>query len=94
MRVSWAGVKFTQADVKEILEGAIDCHAHGGSDPFDRLLLEDEIAIDYSRVKMRALVIKTWFTPSASRIPLVRKYLDKWAQETGMKPAEVYGGIT
>ncbi len=80
-----AGVKFTEQDVKELLEGAIDCHAHGGSDPFDRLLLEDEIAFDYSRARMRAVVFKTWFTPSASRIPIVKKYLDKWAEENGIR---------
>lgn len=89
-----AGVKFTQQDVKDLLEGAIDCHAHGGSDPFDRLLLEDEIAFDYSRAKMRAVVFKTWFTPSASRIPIVKKYLDKWADENRLKPVEIFGGIT
>lgn len=89
-----AGIEFTPKDVSELLEGAIDCHAHGGSDPFDRLLLEDEIAFDYSKVKMRAVVFKTWFTPSASRIPLVKKYLNKWADETGIKPVEIFGGIT
>jgi len=89
-----AGVKFTQQDVNELLNGAIDCHAHGGSDPVDRLLLEDEIAFDYSRAKMRAVVFKTWFTPSASRIPLLRKYLDRWAAENAIKPVEIFGGIT
>jgi hypothetical protein len=89
-----AGVTHTQQDVQDLLEGGIDCHAHGGSDPFDRLLLEDEIAFDYSRAGMRAVVFKTWFTPSASRIPIVKKYLKKWADETGIKPVEVFGGIT
>jgi hypothetical protein len=89
-----AGVKFTQQDVTELLEGAIDCHAHGGSDPIDRLLLEDEIAIDYSRVRMRAVVFKTWYTPSASRIPLVKKYLDRWSQENGIRAVEIFGGVT
>lgn len=89
-----AGVKFTDQDVKDLLEGAIDCHAHGGSDPIDRLLLEDEIAFNYSRAKMRAVVFKTWFTPSASRISLVKKYLDKWADENALRPVEIFGGIT
>jgi hypothetical protein len=89
-----SGVKFTLQDVQEILEGAIDCHAHGGSDPIDRLLMEDEIAIEYSRAKMKAVVFKTWFTPSASRNPIVKKALDKWARETGMEPVKVFGGIT
>ena len=47
-----AGVKFTEADVDSLMENAVDCHAHGGSDPFNRLLLEDEIAFDYSKAKM------------------------------------------
>jgi hypothetical protein len=89
-----SGVKFTQQDVNEVLTGGIDCHAHGGSDPIDRLLLEDEIAFDYSRAKMRAVVFKTWFTPSASRIPIVKKYLHRWAEENNLKPVDLYGGIT
>ncbi|MBI5441725.1 MAG: hypothetical protein HY900_11020 [Deltaproteobacteria bacterium] len=89
-----AGVKFTQQDVLDLLRGVVDCHAHGGSDPFDRLLLEDEIAMEYSRVGARAVVFKTWFTPSASRIALARKYLRKWGDETGIEPAEIFGGIT
>lgn len=88
------GIKFTRQDVNELLQGAIDCHAHGGSDPFDRLLLEDEIAFDYSRARMRAVVFKTWYTPSASRIQLIKKYLDKWSMENAVKPVEVFGGVT
>jgi hypothetical protein len=90
----FAGVRFTREDIDSLMHGAIDCHAHGGSDPFDRLLLEDEIAIDYSEARMKAVVFKTWFTPSASRIPLVQKYLDKWAQETGLEPVQIFGGVT
>jgi len=89
-----AGVKFTEDDVNDLMENAIDCHAHGGSDPFNRLLLEDEIAFDYSKENMRAVVFKTWFTPSASRIQLVQKYLDQWAEQNETRPVEMFGGIT
>jgi len=89
-----AGVKFTEDDVDDLMENAIDCHAHGGSDPFNRLLLEDEIAFDYSKENMRAVVFKTWFTPSASRIQLVQKYLDQWAEQHETRPVEIFGGIT
>ena len=89
-----AGVKFTEDDVDDLMENAIDCHAHGGSDPFNRLLLEDEIAFDYSKENMRAVVFKTWFTPSASRIQLVQKYLDQWAEQNETRPVEIFGGIT
>lgn len=89
-----AGVKFSEADVDALMENGVDCHAHGGSDPFNRLLLEDDIAIDYSKAKMRAVVFKTWFTPSASRNQLVQKYLDRWADEHEMRPVQIFGGIT
>jgi len=89
-----AGVKFTEQDVDDLMTGAIDIHAHGGSEPFDRLLLEDDIAFDYSRAGMRAVVFKTWFTPSASRIQLVQKYLDKWGEENECQTVKMFGGIT
>jgi len=89
-----AGAKFTEADVDEIINGAIDTHAHGGSEPFERVMLEDDMAIEASKAGMRAMVIKTWYTPSASRLQIVRKNLDKWSQETGIRPVELFGGIT
>jgi len=89
-----AGVKFTESDVDDLMHGAIDIHAHGGSEPFDRLLLEDEIAYDYSRAGMRAVVFKTWFSPSASRIALIQKYLDKWALKNEIEAVKIFGGVT
>src|SRR5581483_5793965 len=70
-----SGVQFTEADVHDLLVDAIDSHTHGGSDPFERLLLEDEIGMDYTRAGLRAMVVKTWYTPSASRNALVQKYV-------------------
>ena len=89
-----AGIKFTEQDVEDVMQGAIDIHAHGGSDPFDRLMLEDDMAIQASQAGMRAMVFKTWYTPSASRIQLVSKNLNKWSEETGIKPTKLFGGIT
>ena len=89
-----SGAKFSEADVDDLMAGAIDIHAHGGSDPIERIMLEDDMAIEASKAGMRAMVIKTWYTPSASRLPIVRKTLDKWSQETGIKPVELFGGIT
>lgn len=89
-----AGIHFTQADVDELLEGSIDIHAHGGSEPFERLMLEDEILKDAAKAKMRALVFKTWYTPSASRNALLQKFIDQWAEENEMTAPQVFGGIT
>jgi hypothetical protein len=92
-----AGVQFTHEDVDEVMHGAIDIHAHGGSDPFDRLVLEDEMAIAHTQARMRALVIKTWYTPSASRIALADKALRQWIEQQEdetLVPVKLFGGIT
>ena len=88
------GTKITDELVAELMEDSIDTHVHGGSDPFERRQLEDEIAIDCTKAKMKAIVIKTWYTPSASRNALVQKIVDRWAEEHGMRPVQVFGGIT
>ncbi|OGP89706.1 MAG: hypothetical protein A2156_00665 [Deltaproteobacteria bacterium RBG_16_48_10] len=89
-----AGTKITDELIEELMVDAIDTHAHGGSDPFERRQMEDEIAIDATRAKLKAIVIKTWYTPSASRNKLVQKMVDKWAEEHQMRPVQVFGGVT
>lgn len=88
-----AGAKFTEQDVDELLANAIDTHCHGGSDPMERLLLEDDIGIDCTEAGMRAMVVKTWYTPSASRNALVQKIVDRYAEAHGLRPVQCYGGI-
>jgi hypothetical protein len=89
-----AGTKISDEMIEELMEDSIDTHVHGGSDPFERRLLEDEIAIDATKAKMKAVVIKTWYTPSASRNKMVQKIVDKWAEEHEMRPVQVFGGVT
>lgn len=89
-----AGAKFTEQDVDDVLRGGIDTHVHGGSDPMERLLLEDDAATDYTDAGMRAMVFKTWYTPSASRNALVQRAADRHAAEHGVRPVKVFGGIT
>ena len=89
-----AGTKITDELVEELMEDSIDTHVHGGSDPFQRRQREDEIAIDATKAKMKAVVIKNWYTPSASRNKLVQKIVDKWAEEHEMRPVQVFGGVT
>ncbi len=91
---SAVGTKITRELVDGLLEGSIDTHVHGGSDPFERGQLEDEILMDATRAKMRAIVIKTWYTPSASRNQLLIKWLDPWASQNGLEPVQVFGGVT
>lgn len=89
-----AGAKFTEQDVDDILTNSVDIHVHGGSDPMERLLLEDDTAYDYTDSGCRAMVFKTWFTPSVSRNPLVQKLANQYATERGLRPVQVFGGIT
>ena len=88
-----AGAKFTEQDVDDLLTNAIDTHTHGGSDPMERLLLEDDIGIDYSEAGMKAMVVKTWYTPSASRNALVQKIVNRHAEQHGLRPTLCYGGV-
>jgi hypothetical protein len=89
-----AGTKITDQMIDELTENAIDTHIHGGSDPFERRQLEDDIAIDATKARMKAIVIKTWYTPSASRNQLLRKIVDRWAEEHQMRPVQIFGGVT
>jgi predicted TIM-barrel fold metal-dependent hydrolase len=89
-----AGTKYTEQDIDEILAHSIDTHVHGGSDPFERLLLEDDIGKDFTDVGARAMVVKTWYTPSASRNALVQKIVDLYAAERGLRPTQCFGGVT
>ena len=89
-----AGTKINLKEVDDLCQGSIDIHAHGGSEPFERLLDDDDLAIACMKRGMRAIVIKTWFTPSASRNALVNNAVHKYAEEHGMEPIQVFGGIT
>ncbi|MFR5794599.1 MAG: DUF6282 family protein [Christensenellales bacterium] len=76
------------------MEGAIDIHCHGGSEPFERIALEDDTVKDAAKAKMRALVFKTWYTPSASRNALLQKWIDEWCEANELTAPQIYGGIT
>jgi hypothetical protein len=86
--------RVTEALVASLLDGSIDTHVHGASDPFERSQYEDDIGINATRAKMRAIVIKTWYSPSASRTGLVQRAVDRWAEANGMEPTQIYGGVT
>lgn len=90
-----AGVHFTQDDVDELLTGSIDIHAHGGSEPFDRIGLETSMLKSFMQAKMRATVIKTWYTPSASRNALLTEQMQRMCEEDPtLSPVKLFGGIT
>jgi hypothetical protein len=89
-----AGVHYTEQDIDALVRGSIDIHAHGGSEPFERLMLEDDLGIEATQAGMRALVIKTWYTPSASRTALAQRNVNRYAEAHGLVPTLLFGGVT
>jgi hypothetical protein len=89
-----AGVSYTEAEIDGLVRGSVDIHAHGGSEPFERLMLEDDLGIEATQAGMRAVVIKTWYTPSASRNALAQRIVDRYAEARGLEPTRLYGGVT
>lgn len=85
-----------EEDVIDCLRGAIDVHVHGGSEPasMERMCDEFRMAIEYTQAEFEAVVVKTHHTPSASRNILIQKFINQWAQEHGMVPVKVFGGVT
>jgi hypothetical protein len=88
------GVRINEDEVDLLLRNSIDVHVHGGSDPFQRLQLEDDIGIEFTQAGLRAMVVKTWYTPSASRNALVQRTVDRYAAEHGLRATRCFGGIT
>jgi hypothetical protein len=86
--------KVSEEIVDQLLVGAIDTHVHGASDPFERSQYEDDLGIAATKAKMHAIVIKTWYSPSASRNELAQRAVNKYAEANGLRPAECWGGVT
>lgn len=86
----------TQQDVRDCLKGAVDVHVHGGSEPrsTERLMNEFEMAIEYTQAGFGAAVVKTHHTPSVSRNILIQTFIERWAEEHGMTPVKMLGGVT
>lgn len=89
-----AGTGYTLAQMESLMQGSIDIHAHGGSEPFERIMMEDQMVRECMDAGMKAVVIKTWFTPSASRNALLMKEAERYSQEKGIEPLKIFGGIT
>lgn len=86
--------RITEELIDDIMRGSIDTHVHGASDPFERSQYEDEIGINATKAGMRAIVIKTWYSPSASRNGLTQRAVDKFARENDLQPTQILGGVT
>jgi hypothetical protein len=79
--------------VDELMVGAIDIHVHAGPDVSTRMVDEADVAVLACAAKMRAIVFKQTSAPSASRAPLVQKFVRQWADEHHMQPPDIFGGV-
>ena len=83
----------TEKLVDELIQGGILVHEHGGSEPIPRMYDEFDMGISFTRAGLRAAVIKTHYSPSASRVGLVQRYVNEWAEREGLAPVEIFGGL-
>jgi hypothetical protein len=72
-----------ETKVLRLLEGAVDMHIHSAPDVYPRIMNDMDLARQAQQMRMRAIVIKNHFAPTAGRAALV-------TQETGFP---VFGGI-
>ena len=79
--------------IARIVKGSIDIHCHGGAEPIARRALETEIGVEYTKIGMKAVVIKTHYFPSAMSTMVAQHSVDQWAKEQGMEPTKMLGGI-
>jgi len=80
-------------EVARIVKGGIDTHCHGGAEPIARRALESEIGVEYTKIGMKAVVIKTHYFPSTVSTMVAQHFVDQWAKEHSMEPTRLLGGI-
>jgi len=81
-------------NLDRLMEGSIDVHIHAGPDAGNiRRFDEIDVAIRACNAKMKAIVFKQAFAPTACRAPLVQKVVNQWAQEHNLKATKVIGGV-
>jgi hypothetical protein len=87
------GITLNEEIVDQLIEGSIHIHEHGGSEPIPRMYDEFDMAVNACRAGVRAIVIKTHYTPSSGRNGLVQRFIDQWAKDQGRQSVTIYGGV-
>jgi len=72
-------------EISALLQGAVDCHIHGSPDVTQRIASDLQIARDADNAGMKAILVKSHVTPTASRASLV--------QEAIGSSFRVFGGL-
>ncbi len=77
---------FISEETHELINGAIDIHMHGSPDIVPRIATDLQLARQAAEVGMKAIMVKSHVTPTATRAQLV--------QEALADSIQVYGGLT
>jgi hypothetical protein len=81
--------------VHQFMKGTIDFHIHAMPDASsNRVYDEENIALRACEAGMRAVVFKSHSFPSSSRVPLIQKTVNDWAEAHKKKSIDVFGGVT
>jgi len=76
---------FNPEKLREMVKGTIDIHVHAGPSVFFPRLMDDyETVQDAQKAGLRAIVLKSHFSPTTARATLMNKFF---------KDIEVFGGI-
>ena len=85
----------TEADVLELLEGAVDIHVHAAPDPeIDVGWDQIEVSKKATDLGMGAVVFKAHTIPTAATVYFVQQAVDEYAAAIGKKAAKAFGGVT
>jgi len=83
-----------EADVLEVLDGAIDMHLHAYPDPLiDTGWDQVQIAKAATDVGMGGVLFKAHTFPTCATVPFVNQIVESYAKEKDLRPAKAYGGI-
>lgn len=85
----------TEAQVIDLLQGAVDIHVHAAPDPeIDVGWDQYEITRQATDLGMGAVVFKAHTIPTAATVYYVRQMIERYASQNGKAPALAFGGIT
>ena len=86
---------YSEKDAYDMLSGAVDMHLHGsptGWMPYRPSMLET--SKEASLAGMKALCFKDHYYMTSPIARIIQESLETWAIEKGIKPTNVYGGVT
>ena len=83
-----------EADVLEVLDGAIDMHLHAYPDPLiDTGWDQVQITKAATDAGMGGVLFKAHTFPTCATVPFVNQIVEAYAKEKGLRPARAHGGI-